>query len=59
MFGGAGTFLATAAALASVYVVVFDEDLPVIWTVVVGCWWLFGVAMLIVAGIAARTRKHP
>ena len=59
MFGGAGTFLATAAALASVYVVVFDEDLPVIWTVVVGCWWLFGVAMQIVAGIAARTRKHP
>src|SRR5712672_413626 len=58
MFGGAGTFLATAAALASVYVVVFDEDLPVIWTVVVGCWWLFGVAMQIVAGIAARTRKH-
>ena len=59
MFGGAGTFLATAAALASVYVVVFDEDLPVIWTVVVGCWWLFGVAMQIVAGIAARTQKHP
>jgi hypothetical protein len=31
----------------------------VIWTVIVGCWWLFGVAMQIVAGIAARTRKHP
>ena len=59
VFVAAGTFLATAAALASVYVVVFDEDLPVIWTVVVGCWWLFGVAMQIVAGIAARTRKHP
>jgi len=42
-----------------VYVVVFDEDLPVIWTVIVGCWWLLGVAMQIVAGIAARTRKHP
>src|SRR5260221_8112515 len=28
MFGGAGTFLATAAALASVDVVVFDEDPP-------------------------------
>ncbi len=59
MFGAAGTFLATAAALASVYVIVFDEDLPVIWTAIVGCWWLFGVAMQIVAGIAARTRKHP
>ena len=59
VFVAAGTFLATAAALVSVYVVVFDEDLPVIWTVIVGCWWLFGVAMQIVAGIAARTRKHP
>jgi hypothetical protein len=59
VFVAAGTFLATAAALASVYVVVFDEDPPVIWTVIVGCWWLFGVAMQIVAGIAARTRKHP
>jgi hypothetical protein len=58
MFVAAGTFLATAAAFASVYVVVFDEDLPVIWTVVVGCWWLFGVAMQIVAGIAARTLPH-
>jgi len=35
------------------------EDLPAIWTVVVvGCWWLFGVVMQIVAGIAARARKH-
>ena len=59
VFVAAGTFLATAAALVSVYVVVFDEDLPVIWTVIVGCWWLFGVAMQIVAGLAARTRKHP
>jgi len=59
VFVAAGTFLATAAALVSVYVVVFDEDLPVIWTVIVGCWWLLGVAMQIVAGIAARTRKHP
>jgi hypothetical protein len=30
----------------------------VIWTVVVGCCWLFGVAMQIVAGIAARTRGN-
>jgi hypothetical protein len=37
------------------------EDLPANWTVVVvvGCWWLSGVVMQIVAGIAARARKHP
>src|SRR5260370_9332486 len=59
VFVAAGTFLATGAALVSVYVVVFDEDLPVIWTVIVGCWWLFWVAVQIVACIAARSRKHP
>src|SRR5258705_11272660 len=39
VFLAAGTFLATAAALLSVYVVVFDEDLTVIWTANEGCWW--------------------
>jgi hypothetical protein len=58
IFVAAGTFVATTAALASVYVVVFDEDLPAIWTVIVGCWWLFGGVMQIVAGIAARTLPH-
>src|SRR6266446_9048978 len=57
VFVAAGTFLATAAALVSVYVVVFDEDLPVIWTVIVGCWWLLGVAMQIVAGIIQSKRR--
>jgi hypothetical protein len=58
VFVAGGTFSATAAALVSVYVVVFDEDVPVIWTVIVCCWWLIGVAMQIVAGLAARSRKH-
>ena len=53
-----GNIPSTAAALASVYVVVLDEDLPVIWIVVVGCRWLFGVAMQIVTGIAAGTRGN-
>src|SRR5258705_11625222 len=39
VFVAAGTFLATAEALVSVYVDVFDEDLTVIWTANEGCWW--------------------
>jgi hypothetical protein len=58
MFVAAGTFIAADAAVVSAYIVIFDEDLPAIWTLIVGCWWLFGVMMQIVAGIAARTLPH-
>jgi len=58
MFVAAGTFFAADAAVVSAYIVIFDEDLPAIWTLFVGCWWLFGVTMQIVAGIAARTLPH-
>jgi hypothetical protein len=50
----AGAFLATVAALVSVYVVVFDEVLPAIWIIIVGLCWLFGATMQIFVGIRAR-----
>ena len=54
LLGAAGTFLATLATLASVYVVVFDEVLPVIWMVIVAFCWLFGVTMQIVVRLRVR-----
>ena len=49
-----GTFLAAVAALVSVYVIVFDEDPPVIWNIGIGFWWMFGVLLQLAAGTAAR-----
>jgi hypothetical protein len=49
-----GTFLAAVAALMSVYVIVFDEDPPVIWTIGIGLWWMLGVLLQLAAGTAAR-----
>ena len=49
-----GTFLAAVAALVSVYVIVFDEDPPVIWNVGIGLWWMLGVLLQLAAGTAAR-----
>ena len=57
LLSAVGVFLATAAALVSVYVVVFDEVLPALWIVVVGISWLIGVAMQITAGVTGRIRK--
>jgi hypothetical protein len=53
----AGTFLATVAALISVYVVVFDQVLSVVWVVVVALCWLFGVTMQII--VRLRVRRRP
>lgn len=58
LLSAVGVLLSTAAALVSVYVVVFDDALPVVWTIFVGGLWLLGVAMQIVAGVTARVRKH-
>ncbi len=57
LLSAVGVFLATAAALVSVCVVVFDEVLPALWMVVVGISWLIGVAMQITAGVTGRIRK--
>jgi len=52
-----GTFLAAVAALVSVYVIVFDEDPPVIWNIGIGFWWMLGVLLQLAAGTAARLRQ--
>jgi FtsH-binding integral membrane protein len=51
-----GTFLAAAAAFASVAVIVLREDLPVAGTILIMAGWVIGVTMQIVAGAIARTR---
>jgi hypothetical protein len=51
-----GTFLATVAALASVYAIVFDEVPQRVWEFLIGCWWLLGAIMQIGAGSIGRLR---
>jgi FtsH-binding integral membrane protein len=51
-----GTFLAAAAAFASVTVIVLREDLPVAGTVLIMAGWVVGVTMQTVAGAIARAR---
>ena len=52
----AGTLCATAAAFASVGVIVLREDPQIVWTWLVLIAWIAGVAMQIVAGAKARWR---
>lgn len=52
----AGTFLATLAAFISVCSIVVDSDLHAASMLVVGCGWLVGVTMQILAGAIARAR---
>jgi hypothetical protein len=56
LLSATGTLLATMAALVSVYVIVFDEVLPLMWTLVVELWWLLGIMMQTGAGVIARRR---
>jgi hypothetical protein len=56
LLSATGTLLATMAALISVYVIVFDEVLPLTWTLVVEFWWLLGIMMQTGAGVIARRR---
>jgi hypothetical protein len=52
--GAIGTFLAAIAALASVYMIIFDEIPPVIWNIGIGFGWMLAVLMQLTAGLAAR-----
>ncbi len=56
VLSAAGTFLATVAALISVFSIVFDEAPQRLWEFVVGSWWLGGVTMQVVAGSIGRLR---
>jgi hypothetical protein len=57
LFSALGVFLATATALVSVYVVMFDGALPAIWVFGIGGLWLSGATMQIVAGVMTRLRQ--
>ena len=52
-----GTFLAALAAFVSVDVIVFRQDLQIVWTVMIMLGWVIGVTMQIIAGAIARTRR--
>jgi hypothetical protein len=54
LLSASGTFLATVAALNSLYAFVFDEAPQRGWGYMVACWWLLGVATQIGAGVAGR-----
>ena len=53
-----GTFLAAVAALISVYMIIFDETPPVIWTIGIGFGWMIGVLLQLAAGTAARLGRY-
>jgi hypothetical protein len=53
-----GTFLAAVAALVSVYMIIFDETPPVVWTIGIGFGWMLGVLLQLAAGTAARLRQY-
>jgi hypothetical protein len=55
LLSATGTFLATVAALISLYAFVFDEaPQRGWWGDMVACWWLLGGVMQIGAGVAGR-----
>lgn len=54
MLSAFGTFLAAAAAVISVYVIVFDDTPPSAWVLAVGCSWVLGASLQIGAGAIAR-----
>jgi hypothetical protein len=58
VLSAAGTFLATVAALVSVFSIVFDEAPQRLWGFVVGSWWLGGVTMQVAAGSIGRLRAN-
>jgi hypothetical protein len=57
LLSATGTLLATMAALVSVYAIVFDEVLPLMWTLIIESWWLLGIMMQTGAGVIARRRS--
>jgi hypothetical protein len=52
-----GTFLATLSAFASVSVIVLRYDPHLAWTATAMVGWVVGVAMQIIAGAIARSRR--
>ena len=52
-----GTFLATLSAFASVSVIVLRYDPHIAWAATIMAGWVLGVAMQIIAGAIARTRR--
>jgi hypothetical protein len=52
-----GTFLATLTAFASVGIIILREDPDIAWTWLIFAGWMLGIAMQIVGGAKARTRK--
>ncbi|HWL20683.1 MAG TPA: hypothetical protein VNS33_13505 [Bradyrhizobium sp.] len=54
LLSATGTFLATIAALISVYAFVFDAAPQRSFEYMVASWWMIGVAMQIGAGVMAR-----
>jgi hypothetical protein len=57
LLSAVGTFLAALAAFVSVGVIVLRENPHVFWTTLIMLAWTIGVAMQIVSGTIARTRK--
>jgi hypothetical protein len=57
LLSAAGTFLATFSAFASVGVIVLRENPRIAWIALILTGWIVGVAMQIIAGTIARTRR--
>jgi hypothetical protein len=56
LLSATGTFLATVAALISVYAFVFDDIPRRAWDFTVVSWWMLGVTLQIGAGLIGRLR---
>ena len=52
-----GTFLTTLTAFASVGVIILRLDPHIAWTTAIMAGWVVGLAMQIIAGAIARTRR--
>jgi amino acid permease len=52
-----GTFIAAAAALVSVYMIIFDETPTAIWNAGIGLGWVLGILLQVAAGTAVRLRQ--
>jgi hypothetical protein len=57
LLSAVGTFLATFSAFASVGVIVLRENPQLAWIALILAGWVVGVAMQVIAGAIARTRR--
>jgi hypothetical protein len=58
LLSAVGTFLVTLTAFFSVGIIVLrNEPRHIYWTYLIGIGWALGIAMQILAGAKARTRK--